>query len=88
MTTIILSASFVMYLFSPVANLARIGLLASVKLLAALLTDYLLTPVLIAWTKPFGKEQGGDVESGGAPNMEQGTPAQRAWREGGQNVPA
>lgn len=57
MTTIVLSATFAMYMFSLVANLARIGLLASVGLIAALVIDYLMTPALILVTKPFGKEQ-------------------------------
>jgi uncharacterized protein len=56
MTTIILSASFAMYLFSPVSMMFRLGLLSSMGLIGALVTDYLLTPVLIVWTKPFGKE--------------------------------
>jgi uncharacterized protein len=37
--------------------MGRIGLLASIGLTAALITDYLLTPVLMVWTKPFGKER-------------------------------
>ena len=56
MTTIVLAATFAMYMFSNVANLARIGFLASVGLFAALLIDYLMTPALILLTKPFGKE--------------------------------
>lgn len=59
MTTIILCATFGMYMFSPVANMVRIGYLASIGLLAALLTDYLVTPALISLTKPFGKEATG-----------------------------
>ncbi len=54
MTTIILSVTFAMYMFSPVANLVRIGYLASMGLVVALLTDYLITPALISITKPFG----------------------------------
>lgn len=56
MTTIILCATFAMYTFSPVSNLVRIGYLASVGLMAALITDYFATPALIMLTKPFGKE--------------------------------
>lgn len=56
MTTIILSATFAMYMFSPVANFARIGLLASLGLIVALLADYLMTPALVLLTKPFGPE--------------------------------
>ncbi|MCK5134633.1 MAG: MMPL family transporter [Bacteroidales bacterium] len=57
MTTTILVATFAMYMTSPVANLGRVGLLASVGLLTALVTDYLVTPALIIMTKPFGKEK-------------------------------
>lgn len=56
MTTIILSATFAMYMFSPVANMARIGLLASMGLIVALLADYLMIPALMMLTKPFGQE--------------------------------
>jgi uncharacterized protein len=56
MTTIVLSATFAMYMFSPVANMVRIGLLASLGLIVALLADYLMTPALILLTKPFGPE--------------------------------
>jgi predicted RND superfamily exporter protein len=56
MTTIILAATFAMYLFSPAAALARIGLLAALGLFVALLADYLMTPALILLTKPFGQE--------------------------------
>jgi hydrophobe/amphiphile efflux-3 (HAE3) family protein len=56
MTTIILVATFAMYMTSPVANLGRVGFLASLGLLVALFTDYLVTPILILMTKPFGKE--------------------------------
>lgn len=56
MTTIVLSATFAMYTFSPVANFVRIGYLAGMGLVAALVVDFLMTPVLIMITKPFGKE--------------------------------
>jgi hypothetical protein len=56
MTTIILSAAFAMYTFSSVANMVRIGYLASMGLIAALIIDFLMTPALILFTKPFGKE--------------------------------
>ena len=56
MTTIILCASFTMFTFSPVANMVRIGYLAPLGLLAALLADFFVTPALISLTKPFGKE--------------------------------
>jgi uncharacterized protein len=56
MTTIILSITFGMYMFSPVAAMVRIGLLASLGLITALLADYLMTPALMLLTKPFGQE--------------------------------
>jgi ABC-type branched-subunit amino acid transport system permease subunit len=51
-----LLSAFAMYLFSPAAALARIGLLAALGLFVALLADYLMTPALILLTKPFGQE--------------------------------
>lgn len=56
MTTTILVIGFAMYSFSPANMMARIGLLAPLGLLVALLMDYILTPILIYYTKPFGKE--------------------------------
>lgn len=56
MTTIILCASFAMFTFSPVANMVRIGYLAPMGLLAALIADFFVTPAFISLTKPFGKE--------------------------------
>ena len=57
MTTIILCVSFLMFTFSPVANMVRLGYLAVLGLMAALITDYFVTPALIRLTKPFGKEK-------------------------------
>lgn len=56
MTTIVLSATLGMYMFSPVAALSRMGFLASLGLIVALAADYLMTPALILLTKPFGQE--------------------------------
>ncbi len=56
MTTIVLSVSFATYMLSPVKMVADIGFLASIGLLAALITDFLITPALMIITKPFGKE--------------------------------
>jgi uncharacterized protein len=55
MTTIVLTVTFIMYMFSPVSNMARIGALASLGFVAALLSDYFVTPTLILISKPFGK---------------------------------
>lgn len=57
MTTIILCASFGMFMLSPVANMVRIGYLAPMGLLAALIADFFVTPAFISLTKPFGKEK-------------------------------
>lgn len=38
-------------------NMVRIGYLAPMGLLAALIADYFVTPALISYTKPFGKEK-------------------------------
>lgn len=56
-STAILCAMFLMYMFSPMNMLFRIGLLSIVGLGSALAADYTLTPVLLYITKPFGKEK-------------------------------
>lgn len=55
-TTVILCMMFLAYMVSPVTIFFRVGLLASIGLLAALVADFTLTPVLIMLTKPFGKK--------------------------------
>lgn len=57
MTTIILSATFLVYLTCNIAAILRLGVLAAVGLMSALAADYLMTPVLIYISKPFGKEE-------------------------------
>ena len=57
MTTIILSVTFLMYMASKIDAFLRLGILAAVGLFSALIADYLMTPVLIYITKPFGKEK-------------------------------
>ncbi|UTY33666.1 efflux RND transporter permease subunit [Treponema putidum] len=57
MTTIILSATFLMYMASIIDAFLRLGILAAVGLFSALVADYLMTPVLIYISKPFGKEK-------------------------------
>ncbi len=57
MTTIVLSVSFATYLLSPVKMIGEMGLLASIGLISALITDFLITPALMIITKPFGKEE-------------------------------
>ncbi len=58
MTSIILCASFVMYLFSPMATLFKIGLLATIGISSALVADYIMTPVLVYTLQPFTKGTG------------------------------
>ena len=57
MTTLILGLGFTAYLTSMDKMYLNIGLYTIVAIMAALLTDYLVTPVLIVWTKPFGEEK-------------------------------
>lgn len=57
MTTIILSATFLVYLTCKIDAILRLGVLAAVGLMSALAADYLMTPVLIYISKPFGKEE-------------------------------
>lgn len=55
MTTFILCAMFLMYMFSPMACLYRVGMLAIFGLGSALIADYTITPALMYLVKPFGK---------------------------------
>ena len=57
MTTIILSATFLVYLTCKIDAILRLGVLAAVGLLSALAADYLMTPILIYISKPFGVEK-------------------------------
>ncbi|MCQ2105147.1 MAG: efflux RND transporter permease subunit [Fibrobacter sp.] len=54
-TTIILCMMFLAYMVSPVTIFFRVGLMASIGLVTALVADFTITPVLIVLTKPFGK---------------------------------
>ena len=56
-TTFILCAMFLMYCFSPITAMFRIGLLSIVGLGSALVADYTLTPALIYILKPLGKKE-------------------------------
>ena len=60
-TTFILCAMFLMYCFSPITAMFRIGLLSMVGLGSALVADYTLTPALIYLLKPLGKTNS-DIE--------------------------
>ena len=57
MTTLIIVLGFVAYTTSLDQFYFNLGIYTIVAILAALLTDFFVTPVLILWTKPFGKEK-------------------------------
>lgn len=57
MTTFILVATFSMYTTSIAQFFVNMGILVSLGLTSALLADYLITPILIKWTRPFGEEK-------------------------------
>ena len=57
LTTLILCAMFVVYIFSPMHVLMVIGILTVIGLSGALLADYTITPALLYAVKPFGKEK-------------------------------
>lgn len=56
MTSLIITANFSVYVTSAAKVYIHLGLLTGAGILTALLTDYFVTPVLLAWAKPFGKE--------------------------------
>jgi predicted RND superfamily exporter protein len=56
MTSFILVASFSVYLTSSARLFFNIGLLSVLGISSALLADYFITPILVKWTHPFGKE--------------------------------
>ncbi len=55
-TTAILCLMFLMYCFSPITAMFRIGLLSIIGLGGALLADYTLTPALLYITKPLSNK--------------------------------
>jgi predicted RND superfamily exporter protein len=55
-TSFILIASFSAYMTSVALFFVHLAVLMSVGVLAALLADYFITPILVMWTKPFGSE--------------------------------
>ena len=57
MTTLIIVLGFVAYLTSVDKMYFNLGIYTIVAILAALLADFFVTPVLILWVKPFGKEK-------------------------------
>lgn len=63
MTTVILVATFSMYTTSIAQFFVNMGVLVSLGLTSALLADYLITPILIRWSKPFGEEKSSEFSS-------------------------
>jgi hydrophobe/amphiphile efflux-3 (HAE3) family protein len=57
MTTLIIVLGFVAYTTSLDKFYSNLGIYTIVAILAALLADFFVTPVLILWVKPFGKEK-------------------------------
>ena len=56
MTSFILIATFCVYMTSIARFFTNLGTIAMAGVLAALLADYFITPILINWTKPYGPE--------------------------------
>jgi predicted RND superfamily exporter protein len=56
-TSVILTLSFSIFLASDMAVLASFGILLSVTIIAALIVDLFLMPVLLLKLKPFGPEK-------------------------------
>ena len=54
-TTFIIMASFSIYLTSIFNMFINLGIFIIVGIASALIADYLVTPVLLNWTKPFGR---------------------------------
>jgi predicted RND superfamily exporter protein len=55
MTSFILIAAFSVYMTSIAAFFIHLGVLMAAGVLSALLADYCITPILVNWSKPFGK---------------------------------
>lgn len=63
MTSLILIITFGMYMTSEAKNFFVMGALVGLGLFAALVADYLVTPILIKWSKPFGEERVDELNS-------------------------
>eukprot|EP00767_Chilomastix_cuspidata_P008016 gnl/Chilomastix_cuspidata/8984.p1 GENE.gnl/Chilomastix_cuspidata/8984~~gnl/Chilomastix_cuspidata/8984.p1 ORF type:complete len:800 (+),score=30.93 gnl/Chilomastix_cuspidata/8984:238-2400(+) len=62
-TSLIICANFLVYASSPANVYIHLGILTSVGIMSALLTDFLVTPVLINRFKPFGPETAMDKKN-------------------------
>jgi len=56
LTSTVLILCFSAYLISAAKVFVNMGYLVSIGILAALLTDYFITPVLLHWLQPFGQD--------------------------------
>ena len=56
MTTIIIAAAFAAYCFSNLNIMVNLGVLIILGIVSALLSDYLVAPILIRWSRPFKSE--------------------------------
>ena len=55
LTSLIITANFSVYTTSVAKVYVNMGVLTGVGIMTALLTDYFVTPILLVWSKPFGK---------------------------------
>jgi hypothetical protein len=55
LTSLIITANFSVYITSVANVYINMGVLTGVGIMTALLTDYFVTPILLVWSKPFGK---------------------------------
>ncbi|MGD2033445.1 MAG: MMPL family transporter [Bacteroidales bacterium] len=54
-TSFIIIISFIIYLTSPLNMMVYLGLFVVIGIFSAMISNLLLTPIIIKWTKPFGK---------------------------------
>jgi uncharacterized protein len=54
-TSLIIIISFIIYLTSSINMMVYLGLFVVIGIFSAMVSNLLLTPILIKWTKPFGK---------------------------------
>jgi predicted RND superfamily exporter protein len=56
MTSLIVAVAFSVYMLSVAVFFFHLSILFIAGVVAALLADYFITPILVNLTKPFGKE--------------------------------
>jgi predicted RND superfamily exporter protein len=56
-TSLIITLGFMVFATSLANAFIHMGAYTALAVLTALAADYFVTPVLIMWTKPFGKEK-------------------------------